>query len=137
MRLQLVQRADLVQLWVTERAIYRFQHFSPRRIPMTDQNDELAGDVLQGAAPIAEFLFGDHKRRRKVYHLVATSNLPVFKLGAMLCARKSVLLKWIREQEERRAGLTVWHPAQGRIDAGDPAGVKRANPTRILPRSGD
>jgi hypothetical protein len=41
--------------------------------------------------------------RRKVYHLVATSNLPVFKLGSMICARKSVLLKWVEEQEGRHA----------------------------------
>jgi hypothetical protein len=32
---------------------------------------------------------------------VATSNLPVFKLGSMICARKSVLLKWVTEQEAR------------------------------------
>jgi len=33
-----------------------------------------------------------------------TSNLPVFKLGSMICARKSVLLKWVEDEEERHAG---------------------------------
>jgi hypothetical protein len=60
---------------------------------------EFSSDLLRGADDIAEFLFGDGKQRRRVYHLVATSNLPVFKLGSMICARKSVLLKWVGDQE--------------------------------------
>jgi hypothetical protein len=71
---------------------------------MTDQDPEFAQDLLRGAEEIAWFLFADRKLRRKVYHLVATSNVPVFKLGSMICARKSVLLKWIEDQEERHAG---------------------------------
>jgi hypothetical protein len=67
-----------------------------------DNDPEFAQDMLRGADAIAIFLFGDRKFRRKVYHLAATSNLPVFKLGAMICARKSVMLKWITEQEARR-----------------------------------
>jgi hypothetical protein len=67
---------------------------------MTDHDEELAKDLLRGAQEIARFLFGDSTQRRKVYHLV-NSKLPVFKLGSMLCARKSVLLKWIRDQEDR------------------------------------
>jgi hypothetical protein len=68
---------------------------------MTDQDPDFANDMLRGADEIAEFLFGDREQRRKVYHLVATSNLPCFKLGSMICARKSVLLKWIANQEMR------------------------------------
>jgi len=63
--------------------------------------DSLADDILRGAAAIAEFLFGDAKMRRSVYHLVETSRLPVFRVGSVLCARKSTLLDWIRQQEER------------------------------------
>jgi len=59
----------------------------------------LAGDILAGANEIAEFLFGDRKHRRKVYNLVETARLPVFRLGANICARRSVLLAWIAEQE--------------------------------------
>jgi hypothetical protein len=69
---------------------------------MSEQAD-FAQDLLRGAEEIAQFLFGDQKLRRQVYHLAATSTLPTFKLGSMICARKSVLLKWIEDQEGRHA----------------------------------
>jgi len=68
---------------------------------MSEDEGELAKDMLRGAEELAQFLFGDREQRRKVYHLAATSNLPVFKLGSMICARKSVLLRWIEGQEGR------------------------------------
>jgi hypothetical protein len=68
---------------------------------MTEHDPEFATDLLRGAEEIGYFLYGDRERRRKVYHLVATSNLPTFKLGSMICARKSVLLRWVKNQEER------------------------------------
>lgn len=61
----------------------------------------LAADLLRGADMIAEYLFGDARDRRKVYHLAETSRLPVFRLGAVLCARRSVLKEWITQQENR------------------------------------
>ena len=67
---------------------------------MNDNDPDFAEDLLRGADEIAKFLFDDPNMRRKVYHLVATSNLPVFKLGSMICARKSVLLEWVRRQEQ-------------------------------------
>jgi hypothetical protein len=70
---------------------------------MSESEAEFAKDMLRGADEIAEFLYGDGNMRRKIYHLVATSNLPVFKLGSMICARKSVLLKWVEDQEGRHA----------------------------------
>jgi hypothetical protein len=71
---------------------------------MNDHNPVFADDMIRGAEEIAHFLYGDRNLRRKVYHLAATSNLPIFKMGSMICARKSVVLKWIEEQEERHAG---------------------------------
>jgi hypothetical protein len=72
---------------------------------MNDNDPEFAQDLLRGADEIAKFIFGEEPgSRRKVYHLVATSNLPVFKLGSMICARKSILLQWVRQQEERHTG---------------------------------
>jgi hypothetical protein len=59
----------------------------------------LAGDILHGAHGIAEFLFGDRKLRRKVYNLVESGRLPHFRLGVVICARRSVLLSWIKTQE--------------------------------------
>jgi hypothetical protein len=78
--------------------------------------DKLAGDLLRGADEIAEFIFGarESRSRRKVYYLAATSHLPVFRLGAVLCARKSVLLGWISGQESR-----VLPPDQSRASGGD------------------
>ena len=67
---------------------------------MTVLEPELADDILRGADEIAQYIFGDPKQRRKVYHLAANSNMPTFKLGAMICARRSVLLKWIGDQEK-------------------------------------
>ena len=69
---------------------------------VNDNDPEFSKDLIRGAEGLAEFLFGDGKLRRKVYHLAATSNLPVFKLGSILCARRSSLLRYVTEQEARR-----------------------------------
>jgi hypothetical protein len=58
---------------------------------------ELRDDLLEGASEIAEFMFGDRTKRRKIYHLL--DRLPVFHLGNTICARKSSLLAFIKEQE--------------------------------------
>jgi hypothetical protein len=62
---------------------------------------ELSGDLLRGADRIAEYIFGSAHYRRKIYHLAETSRLPVFRLGSVLCARRSVLKGWIEAQEQR------------------------------------
>ena len=77
---------------------------------MTGNDEPLAADILRGADELAQYLFGDKSQRRRVYHLAATSNLPIFKLGSMICARKSILINWIAEQESR-------HTAVGRTRA--------------------
>lgn len=72
---------------------------SPEPIPVSQP---LAPDLLRGANEIAEFIFGERgKARRKVYYLAETSHLPVFRLGSLLCARRSVLMRWIAGQESR------------------------------------
>jgi hypothetical protein len=69
--------------------------------PPSDTPHELADDLLRGADEIAEFIFGTRESRRKVYYLAECCRLPVFRLGSMLCARRSVLLNWIAGQENR------------------------------------
>jgi hypothetical protein len=64
-------------------------------------HDTIAEDLLIGAKAIAAFLFGDGSERRKVFHLAETSRIPIFRLGGRLCARRSVLMAWIAEQEKR------------------------------------
>ena len=59
----------------------------------------VADDLLEEADAIAEFLFGDRKRRRAIYHLASKKGLPTFRMGTKLCARKSALLEWIASQE--------------------------------------
>jgi hypothetical protein len=63
----------------------------------------LSADLLRGAEEIAGFMFGDRTERRQVYHLAsevrAEDRLPLFRLGATLCARKSTLLAWIAQRE--------------------------------------
>ena len=61
----------------------------------------LADDLLVGAMAIATFVFGraEAAERRRVYWLAETDELPVFRLGSMICARKSTLLQHIAERE--------------------------------------
>ncbi len=63
----------------------------------------LSDDLIQGAEGIADFIFGDPEEKRKVYHLASEvkpeDRLPIFKLGAIICARRSTLLAWIAERE--------------------------------------
>lgn len=67
----------------------------------------LAGDILYGADGIAEFLYGSAKLRRKIYNLIETERLPHFRLGAVICARKSILLSWIEAQESTAKADTL------------------------------
>lgn len=71
---------------------------------MTGAAPGLGDDLLRGAEAIAAFLFGDPSQRRRVYHLTADARrrMPHFKLGAIICARKSTLLRWIEAQEDWR-----------------------------------
>ena len=77
---------------------------SAARSNSTQPPRALAGDILYGADQIAEFLYGDRKCRRKVYNLIDGSRLPHFRLGASICARRSVLFDWIVDQEGRFTG---------------------------------
>ena len=66
----------------------------------------LGDDLLRGADDIARFLFGDVKHRRKVYYLTgeAPKGMPHFKMGSVICARKSTILNWIAQQERFNPG---------------------------------
>lgn len=56
-------------------------------------------DLLCGADNIAAFL---GIKVRRVYHLVENNVLPVFRMGATLCARRSTLIHWIEEKEREK-----------------------------------
>ncbi len=67
---------------------------------MTDHNT-LADDMLHGAAAISKFFYGDDKatNRKRIYHLAESGSFPSFRMGGGICARKSVLLAHIEDQE--------------------------------------
>lgn len=60
----------------------------------------LANDILTGADQIASFIYGTPKKRRQVYHLAENAKLPIFRMGSIICARKSTILQWITDQEK-------------------------------------
>jgi hypothetical protein len=57
-------------------------------------------DLLTGAEAIATFM---GMKPRRVYHLAETQRLPVFRIGATLCARRSTLVRWIEDMERSAA----------------------------------
>ncbi|WP_044549851.1 hypothetical protein [Azospirillum lipoferum] len=61
----------------------------------------LADDLLQGADSIAKFM---GVTRRQAYHFVADGRIPTFRIGAIICARKSTILNWIAQQEAAQGG---------------------------------
>ena len=64
----------------------------------------LADDLLRGADAIALYVFGDTGQRRKVYYYASEAKvkLPIFRIGNVICARKSKLIYWIEQQEAAR-----------------------------------
>jgi hypothetical protein len=66
------------------------------------EDTKLADDLLRGARQISHFIFGEAKHGSKIYYLARNSRLPVFRMGGMLCARRSILMAWIASQEGAR-----------------------------------
>ncbi|WP_454917295.1 excisionase family DNA-binding protein [Xanthobacter sediminis] len=64
---------------------------------MTDA-PRINGDVLFGASAIAEHLA---TTRQRVYRLAAQGRIPFFRVGNMVCARRSALAEWMLAQERR------------------------------------
>lgn len=62
-------------------------------------SEALSEDLLHGADEIARFLFGTPRARRRIYYLAENSQVPVFKVGHSLWARRSTLVDWISTRE--------------------------------------
>jgi hypothetical protein len=62
--------------------------------------ESLAGDLLDGAAEIAEFLWGDRKKKRRVYYLNSLGQLPLARWGDKLIGRRSTLTKYLADSEQ-------------------------------------
>ena len=65
-----------------------------------NDNQPIASDILRGADEIAAFMGLD---KRAIYHAASRQKLPTFRVGAIICARRSTLLTWIAAQERRVA----------------------------------
>src|SRR5690349_19641718 len=70
---------------------------------MSHTASEFADDLLRGDIQIAEFLFGPMASRRKVYYLARYTRIPLFRIGSVLCGRRSVLRGWVEAQEQKTA----------------------------------
>jgi hypothetical protein len=46
-------------------------------------------------------VFGSERHRRKVYYYASDAKvrMPVFRIGNVICARKSKLIEWVEAQE--------------------------------------
>ncbi|WP_271526486.1 MULTISPECIES: hypothetical protein [unclassified Bradyrhizobium] len=106
--------------------------------PKAASLDVRADDILEGAAAIAEYLFGSREFRRKVYYLAETSKLPLFRLGSVLCARKLVLAGFIRGQEKQPIRLLHLRAQivalTGTIRQLEQAGFDSAETRHLVPR---
>jgi len=63
---------------------------------MEAANDNMRGDVLMGAGAIAAYL---GLTARQVYRLVYADEIPAFKLGGSIAARRTTLARWLDDVE--------------------------------------
>lgn len=68
---------------------------------MTEHATTLADDLLVGADAIARFTGWS---RRRVFYLIGKGQLPHFKVGGRLHARKSRIVAWIARLESQNGG---------------------------------
>jgi hypothetical protein len=95
-RLCVAQRRPVIRrgAWCTHILSGSFLHMS------TDY--DLSSDVVWGAEAIGEFL---GMTRRQVYHAAYQEHLPIFRIGSTLACRKSTLMAFITEREEKNASF--------------------------------
>lgn len=65
---------------------------------MTVKNEPDGADLLHGAVEIADFL---GLNKRKAEYWIASTDVPVFKIGRAICARRSTLNQWLADQEAK------------------------------------
>lgn len=58
---------------------------------------QLSQDLIFGAGEIAEVL---GITTRQVYYIHQQEQMPFFRIGSTLCARRSTLMNWITETEQ-------------------------------------
>ena len=63
-----------------------------------DKEDLNSADLLHGVPAIAAFMGLEERQAR---HLADTTNIPTFKIGGRICARRSSLRAWLAECEAK------------------------------------
>jgi hypothetical protein len=79
---------------------------APRPLSVNGEDLSLANELLHGVRPISEFVYGKapdkkaaERNVRRAYHAISKGDIPTFRIGGVICARKSTILQWIAEQE--------------------------------------
>lgn len=67
-----------------------------------NDNKALALDLIRGASDLAQYILGDPTLRRSIYYYAETTDIPVFRIGSMLCARRSMIDAWIDQKVQQR-----------------------------------
>lgn len=73
--------------------------------PASANDTGLSDDpVIVGADNIAKVIYGDIEGQRegnirRIYHAISKKELPTFRLGGRIHARRSTILAWIAAQE--------------------------------------
>jgi excisionase family DNA binding protein len=79
-------------------------------MPVSGTTANEAGLLLYGAPAIAKFL---GLTERQVRHRVADGELPTFKIGGTVCARRATLVAWLAEREvEGQATASAFRKAR-------------------------
>ncbi len=67
----------------------------PSTPPDDDAGQSAPADLLYGVPAIAAFLgFREHQAR----HVIAEGRIPTFRMGSIICSRRSTLNAWLDEQ---------------------------------------
>lgn len=74
--------------------------------------------IIYGAEEIAVYL---GMTRRQVYHACERHSMPYFRIGAIICARRATLARWIDAQEIMTASTVNVRRIEHGV-AGSPAG---------------
>lgn len=73
-------------------------------------------DLLYGVPAIAGHL---NVRPRQAHHQIEKGGLPIFRIGGVICARRTTIANWIADQE-----AAAQMPVKGRVSTPDKLGTR-------------
>jgi hypothetical protein len=63
---------------------------------------DVGDNLILGASALADFIFKDRKKRRKIYHMHERGLLPLFKIGSEIAGLKSTLRCHLDKKSRKR-----------------------------------